>query len=284
MEHSSSVLQQSEPLWRLFYRPMFAISLVLHAFVLMVPFPSEPEPVAESEVEETVNLASLAALNRPAPTPPPQASPLPSPIPPPTPQATPAPVTAIAPLPAPLLPNPVSNPNPEPSPEASPTETTATVSDPVPELTPDPVVEEPFADFFAQFQGNLQGLGSVEGLGIPVEFFAEPEAFFAADSLQRGSEPEPLAGNENVLWFSLKRPAQVYDQLQQVFADYTFSPIGNYGGGDLYEATQGDRTFYLSLVPGNSSINTFAVFWSRDPNQPIEATATPVADPSGAAN
>lgn len=269
-------------LLKFLYHPMVALSLALHGLLLVAPFPSGPqpqpeaEPKAEAEAEAEVQISSLKSLTRPAPP-----SPLPSPKP--MPLASPV-VRPSAPRPPVLQPPP---PAPPPTPIATPapvtTPTPITPPTPLIAATPTPLPEEQeLQDFLGQFQSNLGGVGAAEtaGLGIPYYLFQQPELFFTPESLTEadsaGADPIRQEGIDDILWASRKRPDAVYQELQTLFAGFTFAEAGEYGGGSLYQVTKGSTVRFLNLVQSTDRTATFVVIWNRNPNTPTATAVTPV--------
>jgi hypothetical protein len=260
--------------WHAWFRPMFAASLVLHGVVLSVPILSEPEPPPEAE-EELVELTQLPPLvslkTPPAPQPKPIAS-----APAPVQQAVSAPPRPQAPPPVrPSAPPPVSPASPAPvieeSAEAAQSEVAALSAE-----------DQELQDYFAQFQGDLQGVAANEtaGLSIPYYLFASPQLFFTAESLAVAeADPTapatPVEGIDNILWASRRRPADLLTELQTRFEGFTFNQVDSFGGGDLYKLEKGSTVRYLNLVRATDRTATFVVIWNRDPSQPA-----PVAEQS----
>lgn len=249
-----------KPLWKYFYYPMLAASLVLHGLLFAIPMPEKPQ-VAEKPEEkpEEIKLSSLTAPSPPSPTPQPKVAVPPKPIA--SPQAIARPAVPrpnpVPPPPRPVAPAPVPQTVPAPSPIASPT----------PSPTPDP--------YSAPFQDNLAASGSVQGQGIPYYKFPEPQLFFTPDSLQQadttGTDPLPVEGS-NPQWVSNVGAQDIIQKLPEFFPGTTIAEVGIYGGGKLYEARQGDAIRYVSVIEGTGSgLTTFVVTWNRDPRQPLAA-------------
>lgn len=266
--------------WRVLYHPMLVISLILHGLALAIPTPSDSEPVAEVE-DEKVEILELTPLLPTSPQPSASSAPSPSPqavqTPPPAAPAPAAPPAAAPPAPRPPRVNPISELNPAPPPAAAvlPEVASTPATSPLPEATP-PITENPqqFQNFLGQFQSDLGGLQTVEGLGIPYYLFPQPELFFTSESIAEsestGAEPMQVTGVENVLWASRRRPDELYDQLQTLFAGFTFSDQGEFGGGKLYEVKKEDTVRYINLVRATDRTATFVVVWNRNPNVPAE--------------
>lgn len=257
--------QDSLSLWRFIFAPMLLVSLVLHGVMLTIPLPestSKPMPTPSPQKTEQVKVAKLAALIPPKPKPklPPKPTPKlvkprpklqqPKPQQPPLPPPVPPPVVKASPPPA-----PVSEPSPKPAPE-----------DPPPSQA-----DQEFQDFFGQFQENLGTVGANDAeLGIPYYLFAQPELFFTAESLAASeatqAQPETLAGVENILWISLRRPDDLYEELQALYEGFTFTEANEYGGGTVYKVNKGKTTRFINLVRAKDKTATFVVIWHHDPN------------------
>ncbi|WOB45127.1 hypothetical protein HNI00_19740 [Thermoleptolyngbya oregonensis NK1-22] len=287
------VHKSSSP-WQMFWRPMLVASVALHALVLGLPIASEPEPEATEEVAEEppVSLASLRPVPKVAP--PPQPTPTATPPrpkvqparPTPVPRPSPNPVPRVAPSPSPVAspsvePTPQASPTPEP--EASPAAEPTPISEEVP-LTPEATAalpaeltaeEQELQDLWGQFQGNLAGVAASEtaGLNIPYYKFPQPELFFTAESIAAAEADPSLAAAslpmiDNILWASRRRPDEVLAEVQQMFEGFTFTPEGEYGGGDLYKMEKEGTIRYINLVRASDRSATFVVIWKQNPNQP----------------
>jgi hypothetical protein len=266
---NSNMLQQPSPLWRMLFRPMLAISLILHGLVLVIPIPerdaaSEPE---EPEVaEEAIRLSSFMP-------PPSQPTPTPQVSSPPSPAALPTPVAVSPPLPspsaiAPTQPPPSASPTPEASPEATPEATPAT---PQPEQTaasPEPS-PQPFDPQLSQ-QLFLENFQDIEG-EVPIapgpNVIDQPLMFFTSEE----PDAEPVSGIRELRWVNDRDPEDVYASLEQSYAQNgnTFRKIeSGYGGGSLYalQSPEGEPFLYLNLVPGRGGASTIIAVWDHDPN------------------
>lgn len=278
--------------WQILWKPMLVASLALHALALTIPLPSQPAPSEEEKEEEVaeeapMSLASLKPVQRaiPSPSPTPRATPSP-PKARPVPRPSPNPVPRVAPSPTPVAspsvePSPQPTPEPEvtPKPEATPAAEasplpveTATAPLTTPELTEE---EQELQDLWGQFQGNLAGVAAAEtaGLNIPYYKFPQPELFFTAESMAAAdADPslpaESLPGIDNILWASRRRPDDVLAELQQMFEGFTFTPEGEYGGGELYQMAKDGTIRYVNLVRASDRSATFVVIWRQNPNQP----------------
>lgn len=264
-------------IWKFVAHPMVAVSLALHGILLMAPLPPQPQAEPEPEPEpEEVQISSLKSLTRtaPQPTPTPKAAP-------PTPKPLPKPpVQSVAPRPPAPRPAPPPPPAPSPAPTPTPLATPTPAPTPLVEVSPSPPTEEQeLQDFLGQFQGSISGVGADEtaGLGIPYYLFQQPELFFTSDSLaaadSSGADPIRVEGIDDILWASRKRPDAVYQELQTLFAGFTFTEAGEYGGGPLYQISKGSTVRFINLIQSTDRTATFVVVWNRDPNVPA-ATAT----------
>jgi len=274
---------------------MLLVSLGLHALVLGVPLPSNTAPPEEEEEvteEPSVSLASLRPIPKvtPSPKPTPQATPRPrvQPVPRPVPRPIPNPVPKVAPSPTPVAspsvePSPQATPTPEPEATPAPEETPGSEASSLPEAstaalpaTLEPTQEEQeLQDLWGQFQGNLAGVAASEtaGLNIPYYKFPQPELFFTAESMAAADADPSLAAEslpmiDNILWASRRRPDDVLVELQQMFAGFTFTPEGEYGGGELYKMEKEGTVRYVNLVRASDRSATFVVIWRQDPNGP----------------
>ncbi|UZQ53391.1 hypothetical protein OOK60_12870 [Trichothermofontia sichuanensis B231] len=271
----SSLFRQQQALWRLLYRPMLVISLVLHGAVLAVRLPTEPPPPPEPAPSPSPTLSRITSLTPPAPKPKVTSKPKPQPsgsrsvsasgstIAPASPKPQPSPIAtqpSAAPTPTPASPEPLT-------PKASPAASLAELE------TGGPA--EAVDEFLGQLQQGISQVDAVEGQGIPYFLFEQPEQFFTAESLQAsettGQAPTPLAGIEDILWASRQRPEQIYASLQNQFAGFTFTEQPEYGGGTLYAVQKGNTTRYISLVRARDKTATFVVIWKQNPHQPTVA-------------
>ncbi|MCU0526094.1 MAG: hypothetical protein MUF72_14835 [Elainella sp. Prado103] len=248
---------------------MVAGSLLLHGLLLLLPLPeSQSIPEPEEPEEEEVQLSSISSLKvSPQPVPTPIApSPTPKPIVRPL-AASPA----LIPPPRPPLPTPTVTPTPVATPTPTPTVTPTPVATPTPLVTPTPVVTAPLE------LGSLQS-GTVAGVGqaSAAQFytnFPEPAAFFTPESLAEAdanlTDPIPVNGITNMTRIELKSIEETQAEiLPQLYPGATFTPIGIYGGGDLYEVRQADSVGYIVLLKeAGLSLATFVIEWNINPTQ-----------------
>ena len=214
--------------------------------------------------EKNLDSIKVTALQlKPAPKPPPP-SPKPKSIP-----ATPKPKPLVQATPV-LKPTPPPTPKPEPSPE--PTSEPSPTPTPEPSPTPTPIPEEDDGSL-QNLQSNLigfqQSLCVDRSLGIPHVLFPQPTLFFTPESLADNAQQNKkfLAEIEDIQWCSRKRPDEILTALETQFADATFTPKGEFGGGAVYEYQQGSTTRYFNLVRAKDKTATFVVIWTTDPIQ-----------------
>jgi hypothetical protein len=56
--------------------------------------------------------------------------------------------------------------------------------------------------------------------------------------------------------------------LPQLYAGASFTQVGTYGGGDLYEVRQSNSLGYVVLIKEKSlGLATYIVEWNHNPNQ-----------------
>ncbi len=264
--------QDSQPGWTLLFAPMLLVSVLLHGALLALPLPSstpKPAPTPTPQKADKVKTAKLASLIKPKPRP--KAKPKP-----PSKVLKSKPTTLKQAPKLPPSPRPIPQPVAKPSSQPTPSPTSET-----PEPTPSPESEVPvssendqeFQDFFGQFQDNLGEVGANdEGLGIPYYLFAQPELFFTPESLAQSDatqeQPKTREGVENILWISLRRPDDLYEDLKAQFAGFTFTETQEYGGGKVYKINKGTTTRFINLVRAKDKTATFVVIWNHDPNRP----------------
>lgn len=260
-------------LLKFFYHPMVAMSLVLHGLFLAVPIQPQPElPPEEPPEAEAVKLSRISSLKVP-----PKSAPTSKATPPPK-LPKPA-IKAAASRPRPPIPNlapPKPLPTVSPTPVATPTPA-APIATPAPQATPiatspSPEPTTPLA--LGQLQSNADlGVGQASAAQF-YSFFPEPEAFFTTESLQQAdinlTDPLPIEGITNMTRLENMGLNQVRSEiLPQMYADASFSNIGGYGGGDLYEVRQANSVGYVVLLKEDSlGLATFVIEWNRNPNQP----------------
>lgn len=242
---------------------MLLASLALHALVLSVPLPStlEAAPEAEAEPEESIQLSSLVA----SPTPKPVASPVlqAAPTAPPKPASTvPAPVAR-------LRPNPV--PNPVPLRTQSPSPIAATVSSPsaVTPSSPPPVFDP--SPLQANLQTSLEGIEGNTGFPPYPGVFDDPLKFYVSEE----AEADTLPGITAMQWFNNMQTDSVFAKLQDNYQSngLTFNPLGDYGGGKVYElkTAEGQTVSFINVVPGKGNASAVVITWEYDPNSPPAA-------------
>jgi len=234
--------------WRSLFRPMLLMSVALHALILAIPLPSTPEAKPEEKPEESVQLSSLVA----SPTPKPAASPV-------------AKKAAPKPLPkaASTIPALIARPRPIPNPVATRTPA-ATPAPPAP-VSPSPEFDP--SELQAALQASLQGTEGTTGLKPFPGVFDQPLAFYSSEE-----DTEPLAGITAMQWFDNMRADSVFAKLQDNYQPrgFTFDPIGEYGGGQIYElkTAKGQTVSFINVVPGKGGASTVVITWEYDPNSP----------------
>ncbi|NJN86516.1 MAG: hypothetical protein HC881_09645, partial [Leptolyngbyaceae cyanobacterium SL_7_1] len=159
-------------------------------------------------------------------------------------------------------------------------------SEPAPAAPPEPAppapVEPPPFDPAAFQQSALDGLGALSSnirnpngstvfLNIEPDqsFFENPSDFFQADGVTYRGEViyrklTTFAGDYRIDALT----ADVQRQFES--SGNTFTPIGEYGGGALYEAknAEGQAFAYVNIVPakiGDPPASAAVILWSSDP-------------------
>ena len=228
---------------------MLLMSVALHALILAIPLPSTPEAKPEEKPEESVQLSSLVA----SPTPKPAASPVAK-------KAAPKPPTKAAST----VPVPIARSRPVPNPVAP--RTPAATPAPTASVSPSPEFDPSAAQ--ADFQVSLQGTEGNTGLPPYPGTFRQPLAFYSS------AEPdaERLAGITDMQWFNDMSADSVFTKLQENYqpSGLTFEPIGDYGGGKMYElkTAEGQTVNFINVVPGKGGISTVVITWEYNPNSP----------------
>lgn len=260
---------------------MLYVSLLIHGTIVAIPGAPEAEEVEEEvEAEQEISITSLAPIPQPisepaselemTPAAPPEPTPLPQPaaIAPrpqrsPIPQAiqTPAPQPAVAPTPA-ATPTPPSTPAPSPEPTPAP----------LPAF--DPV---PFRD---QLASGIQGNSSYFDLGgrvPPATMFKQSSAYFEGSELKPGIIPGRvyLLNNVDLSQAQDESLVSAFRPEDYVPDGMTVNPIGDYGGGPVYEVKNRDAQIvaYLNATPSATGPSTILVFWEFDPNSPPAASS-----------
>ncbi len=272
--YSYSSIHTGYMISRFLYSPMVMMSLLLHGLFLMAPLPPRPEakPEPPEPQEEAVKLSSISSLKiAPKPSPALAASPIPQIKRPPLMRPVAARHLPPRPVPAPALaPSPVASPSPlaaAPSP-VSPS--------PSPLSSPLPSPSAPLSQAALQ-SSTVAGVGQASAAQF-YSFFPDPSAFFTPESLQAAdtdlTDPIPVDGITNMTRLERIDLTQARDTyLPQMYAGATFSQIGTYGGGDLYEVRQANSVGYVVLIKEKSlGLASYIVEWNRNPNLP-QATA-----------
>ena len=235
---------------------MLLMSVALHALILAIPLPSTPEAKPEEKPKESVQLSSLVA----SPTPKPAASPVAK-------KAAPKPPTKAAST----VPVPIARSRPVPNPVAprTPAATPAATPAPTPAVSPSP--EFDLSELQADLQASLQGLEGTTGLAPFPGVFVQPLKFYASEE----PDAQILPGITNMQWFNNMRADSVFAKLQENYQPrgFTFDPIGDYGGGQMYElkTAEGEIINFINVVPGKGGISTVVITWEYDPNSPPAA-------------
>jgi hypothetical protein len=254
----------------LLVHPMLYLSILLHGGLLLIP--ATPEKKAEEKPEKKPDEISLTSLKPIAPTKLKPKAPVKVAVKPPIAPRIPVPANRVPPL---ALPKPAAPPPPKPAaapaaakpaapaPEAQPTTQPSTL--------PTPPVE---ADYSAQFANALPGMTNSEtaSLGIPCALFAQPESFFTPASLQNclttGADPEWIASPSVAAfaWETRKKPDEVQTKLKAQFAGFSFTAIGQYGGGALFEVKQGATARYVNILSTKDGTGTLVIIWDGNPS------------------
>ena len=267
--------------WKL-WRPMLFVSVAVHAMLLALPLPSEPESTESEVPEETVKITSLVA---PEPAPEPSATP-------PTPQAAQPPAPAAPPIPqldrVPLeeaIPEalPEESASEEAIPEALPEESAS--EEAIPEALPEESASEelpskqaaapPGANLVEALRPRIlerlakssNDLPEMENFldSFPTESMnAEQTAsFFEGNQLKEGAVGSVAIPQTNTV-------GAYTDYLEPVLTKqlgFNLEPLDQlYGGADLYRAQNAEGVeFYMSLVKLKLGSGAFVVFWQGDP-------------------
>jgi hypothetical protein len=97
--------------------------------------------------------------------------------------------------------------------------------------------------------------------------FPDPNAFFSDltndGTLRDGVSDTPKFGPSDPATFFATLDAS---GLKGIFDEV--SPVGQYGGGNLYKLKKGNKIFFMSLVPKKGGGSTIVVTWNRDPTKP----------------
>ncbi|WP_416676454.1 hypothetical protein [Egbenema bharatensis] len=101
----------------------------------------------------------------------------------------------------------------------------------------------------------------------------DPNAFYsnlAEIDLLQGDIAEWRSGIQRaVLAARQNNPQALFSERFQTpleIADYTITPQGQYGGGELYQISRDGVTGYISLVPTTDNVATAIFIWNRTPN------------------
>ena len=263
MEHSFN--PQKKPLrwlWRAINHPMFAIALGLHALLLFIPLPSEPETPPEPEPEETVKITKLVSKQKEQPVAKSPPKPKPPANTPPKPKAAPRQVVVKVPPPVPrsqVTPTVLPSTNVESSPEASPSGLN---------------IQDYSEEFDGAMSGFLTNLNEEDAANQQTPYFLLRDnlsLIFSQASLAQKSpgeldENDVREGVETIGYASRIKANRVYEQLEQEWqsrgVDYQES--GEYAGGPLYKLQKGDTVRYVNLIPVSGG-STFVVDWSKNP-------------------
>ncbi|MFH7244721.1 MAG: hypothetical protein ACHWZW_17945 [Spirulina sp.] len=257
-----------------FYQPMVWVALALHGALLLIPI-SEPSKAelddslqAPEKPIQTVTLADLLAL------PPSASSPLESPV---DTVISPPPGNRSAQLSPPLLQDAVPPPDTISTASPEPTGNATLTPEPAPALRPssDPDIltgDQPIS----QSEGNANTAQTfVDQLavttGLPTNL-PSPEVFSDASLYFDLLETPPTLNSEilKAVWIDGRTPEQIYlSVLNSQLQNSSFQTIqkNNYGGGSVYEVTQGETTWYLNLVPTANGNGTIIVVWKQDPSR-----------------
>lgn len=261
------------------YSVTVVASIALHAalaFLIKVPQPPEPQP------PKTVKITDLVAPKTstvPTVTPkskPKTASPQPSSIArsqnvtaisPSTVQKSPVAEISqsIAPRSVPVASQPVNHAAQDRPTSTQPPTSTAS-SAPAPTSTK-PAVSGTVSDLFAQLGSSSPATNNSSPAPA---LFADPSKFF-----EQGATSTPTLKPEILRATSIadKAPGAVYIDIlvtQGQSANFQVSERGNYGGGTVYQVTQGKHSWYFNLLPTKDATGTLIVVWQNDPSISVQ--------------
>ena len=267
---TSSLAKHTPPALKALFRPMLALALGIHGLLLFVPLSPEKKELPEP-TEKPVKISRLSNQKVAVkPTPKPRAA-RPKPVvkrnvsTPPmlVVKATPTPTPATASTSA-AAPSPHSSPSavPPASPPAAPADNTSS-SDPEAAAFAGPLdaITRPRTDT----DGSEKDL-PVRDTSVPIGsiLFKDPAPFFAdpdQDLVKPGVSAVEFLGTLNDLEVALK------DDIAPAYTGngFTFTKVGEYGGGPVYEVKKDAVTRYLNFVLNKTKTGILVVVWKKSP-------------------
>lgn len=195
------------------------------------------------------------------------------PIVPPPPLTTPtAKSPAIAPTPADSPPTETADSTPAPPTEAPLSRATSTAAPVAPAVSPSPtptvaVNQRPNLD--QATQEIIDGLEFLEGrklkTGDDLVTIFPPDAI--AKFFTNPDKQELKSAIVGVEYVSPKAPIEIHKTLTELYPDYTFKLVGEYGGGPVYEMKKDSQAHYFNLVKNKDGKETLIVLWKEAPTE-----------------
>lgn len=130
-----------------------------------------------------------------------------------------------------------------------------------------PAVSGTVSDLFAQLGSSSPATNNSSPAPA---LFADPSKFF-----EQGATSTPTLKPEILRATSIadKAPGAVYIDIlvtQGQSANFQVSERGNYGGGTVYQVTQGKHSWYFNLLPTKDATGTLIVVWQNDPSISVQ--------------
>lgn len=101
-------------------------------------------------------------------------------------------------------------------------------------------------------------------------FFSDDTVDYFYPSYSKDGDAEKVTkGILAIEYMSRTKPADVVTKLAEVYQSPEYelatTPIGEYGGGEVYELKQGSTVRYLNVVPAAGFGSSVVVFWEKSP-------------------
>jgi hypothetical protein len=262
---TSSLAKHTPPALKALFRPMLALALGIHGLLLFVPLSPEKKELPEP-TEKPVKISRLSNQKVAVkPTPKPRAA-RPKPVvrrnvsPPPT------LVVKATPTPSPAPSSASSTTTPSPRPSASPSSPAA---DNTPSTDPEAAAFAGPLDAITRPRTDTDGSEKdlpVRDTSVPIGsiLFKDPAPFFAdpdQDLVKPGVSAVEFLGTLNDLEVALK------DDIAPAYTGngFTFTKVGEYGGGPVYEVKKDAVTRYLNFVLNKTKTGILVVVWKKSP-------------------
>lgn len=261
-----SVAKNIPPVLKALFRPMLALALGIHGVLLFVPLSPEKKELP-APTEKPVKISRLSNQKVTVkPKPKPKVS-VPKPVV--KRNVTPPPTLVVKATPTPSPAPSSDSATPAPKPSATPFATPPAASDSTPSSDPEAAAFAIPLDAITRRRPDTDGVEK----DLPVRdadfepgsfFFRDPTLFFTdpdKDIGKPGVSGIEFLGTLNDVEVALK------EDIEPAYTNngFTFTKVGEYGEGPVYEVKKDDLTRYLNFVLNKTKTGILVVVWKKSP-------------------